>query len=271
VTDGGPVGDRERLIVALAREVASGDSVVVGVGTPLALAAVLLARETHGAAVRLLMPAALDPVARNLADYLVSPWAGGGALTRLSRMDILDAIAAGEVTLQFVRPAQVDERLRINTELVRTPRGIRYLVGPVALPDLLERAGRVVAYLPRHDASALVSAVDAVTAPRPAGRGRLARVITPLAVLERSADAAVVTARSMSVPAAELAALTGFPVRQDSARPIPEPSAEELDLLRRVVDPLGLSGLEDPSGRTAALATLARAWRASPSFQEATP
>jgi acyl CoA:acetate/3-ketoacid CoA transferase beta subunit len=269
VTEGGTVRDRERLIVALAREVAFGDSVVVGVGTPLALAAVLLAREIHGAAVRLLMPAALDPVARNLADYLVSPWSGGGARTRLSRMDILDAITAGEVTLQFVRPAQVDERLRINTELVRTPRGIRHLVGPVALPDLLERVGRVVAYLPRHDPSALVREVDRVTAPR--GGGRLARVITPLAVLERAGDSTAVTARSVSVPAAELAALTGFPIDQDGARPIPEPSPGELDLLRRVVDPLGLSGLEDPSGRTTALAALTRAWRTSPHFREATP
>ncbi|HEV7656726.1 MAG TPA: hypothetical protein VGP36_18585 [Mycobacteriales bacterium] len=268
----GPAGERERLIVALAREVAPDDSVVVGVGTPLALAAVLLARELHAPAVRLLMPGALDPAARDLADYLVRPWSGGGsARARLSRMDILDAIAAGAVTLQFVRPAQVDERLRINTELVRSPRGIRHLVGPVALPDLLERAGRVVAYLPRHDPASLVPEVDTVTAPRPGGRGRLARVITPLAVLERPGDSTLVTGRGTSVSAAELAELTGFPVAQDGARPIPEPSAEELDLLRRVVDPLGLSGLEDPVGRTAALGTLARAWKTSPSFREAAP
>jgi acyl CoA:acetate/3-ketoacid CoA transferase beta subunit len=235
----------EQLVVTLSREVRRGETVVVGVGTPLALAAVLLAREVLGT-VHMLMPAACDPKFRDIADYLVTPWAVGEDAVRASRMHILDAIAQGRVDLQFIRPAQVDAKLRVNTEFVETARGPRHLVGPVALPDVLHLVRRVVAYVPKHDRRVFIKTVSKVTAPR-AGT--------------RRGDEVAVTARASGTSETELAALTGFALQQDAAAVLAVPTPDELDLLRRVVDPLGLARLEDPDGRTAATATLVDAWR----------
>lgn len=252
----------ERLVVNLAREIGDGDTVVVGVGTPLALAAVLLAREL-GRRITVLLPGASDPVYRNVADYLTRPWsAGTGAARRMSRMDILGALRAGRVDLQFIRPAQVDARLWVNTELVITPRGEpRHLAGPVALPDVAHLVHRIVAYLPAHDPRTLVAEVTTVTAPRP-GSPPPARVITPLATLEPGPATARVVARRPDVADDELARCTGFPIALDGAAATPEPTATELDLLRTVVDPLALAAIEDPVGRPAALGRLADRWAA---------
>lgn len=252
--------EHDRLVVELARTVQAGDLVVVGVGTPLALAAVLLARELvlH---VEVLMPAAWNPPGRKVADYLGAPWRAAEASQRASRLAILDAIDAGEVQLQFIRPAQVDRRFQVNTELVGTGDRRRHLVGPVALPDIVDRIDRVVAYLPSHDPRTLVPEVTTVTAPRPASPRRVARVITPLATFDLDADGdAMISARSLAVTRNELIAQTGFAVDADNASTRAEPTADELELLHQVIDPEGLARLESPVGRTAALAALAARW-----------
>jgi glutaconate CoA-transferase, subunit B len=255
----------ERLVVLMARHVTQDDVVVVGIGTPVALAAVLLARELHAPGVGLMMPGALDPAERNLTCYVSNPSAAvAQARTRLSRMAILDAIAQGRVTLQFVRPAEVDGLMRINTELLRTADGDRHLVGPVALPDVLARVGRVVAYLPKHDRSVLVNSVHKVTAPRsPEGPG-VAGIVTPLAEFARIDPTTSLVGCVSGIRIDEIRELTGFPFSGERCHVLPEPSARELDVLRTIVDPLGLIGLEDPVNRRATLRTLSRLWSNDP-------
>jgi glutaconate CoA-transferase subunit B len=251
----------ERLTVWMARCLRDGDVAVVGVGTPVALAAVLLARVTHAPRLRIMMPGALDPVHARVDKYLGNPAAAvAGAAARLSRLDILDAIAAGEVTVQFVRPAQVDAQLRLNTELLATPSGPLHLVGPVALPDVVERVGRVIAYLPTHDTTTLVTSVDAVTAPRGRTGRTVSSVVTPLAQLSLASGRAVVTARAADTSMAEIRARTGFPLDVGERPVLAEPAAEELAALRTAVDPLRLVGLEDPRCRDDARRTLAELW-----------
>jgi glutaconate CoA-transferase subunit B len=251
----------ERLTVWMARCLRDSDVAVVGVGTPVALAAVLLARATHAPRLRIMMPGALDPVHARVDTYLGDPAkAVAGAAARLSRLDILDAIAAGEVTVQFVRPAQVDAQLRLNTELLTTPSGPLHLVGPVALPDVVERVGRVIAYLPVHDTTTLVASVDAVTAPRGRTGRTVSSVVTPLAQLSLASGRAVVTARAADTSMDEIRARTGFALDVGERPVLAEPTAEELAALRTAVDPLHLLGLEDPNGRDDARRTLAELW-----------
>jgi acyl CoA:acetate/3-ketoacid CoA transferase beta subunit len=264
----------ERLVVWMARAVADDDVAVVGIGTPVALAAFLLARALHAPRLHILMPGALDPAPRDLSTYLRDPVSAvSGARARRSRVEILDAIAAGEVSVQFVRPAQVDAQLRLNTERLDTPSGPLHLVGPVALPDVVARVGRVIAYLPRHDPQALVASVDTVTAPRGLSGGRVAAVITPLAQLRWTAGVATLAGRGQGVSLEEIRSKTGFVLGGDGATTIPEPSDEELGTLRSVVDPLGLIGLEDPGLRHDARQTLARLWSPAGTahHQEAAP
>lgn len=249
----------ERLVVAMAREVDPGDVAVVGIGTPVALAALLLARELHAPDLSIMMPGALDPTDRTLSSFLADPVAAAArSRARLSRVDILEAIEGRRITLQFVRPAQVDAHLRINTDLLRTPAGPRLLVGPVALPDVAALVRRVVAYLPRHRPEALVEAVDTVTAPRESGC--ITAVLTPLARIEHGGDGPVLSRRAAGVSVAELLALTGFRLDTRGCRPMAEPTADELQLLRGVIDPDGLTRVEAPGGRRLAAHTLANLW-----------
>jgi glutaconate CoA-transferase subunit B len=259
--DATPASSIERLVVSMARSVADDDVAVVGVGTPVALAAFLLARALHAPHLRIMMPGALDPVPTALAAYLRDPvTAVAGARARMSRVQILDAIARGDVTIQFVRPAQVDGQLRLNTEMLSTPAGVLHLVGPVALPDVVARVGRVVAYLPRHDRSSLVARVDAVTAPRGAAGGTVAGVLTPLAHIRLVAGSPSVAARTDGVAMAEIRELTGFHIGAGEAPTMSGPSRHELHALRSAVDPLRLIGLEDADLRQEARMTLARLW-----------
>jgi hypothetical protein len=58
----------------------------------------------------------------------------------------------------------------------------------------------------------------------------------------------------------ELAELTGFTMGTKNCRLLPEPSLEELDVLRGVVDPMGLTRLEAPDDRRPVLRDLAALW-----------
>lgn len=251
----------EHLVVSMAREVVDTDVMVVGIGTPVALAAALLARELHAPGLGILMPGARDPAEQELSRYLADPVGAVARSTdRLSRIAILDAIRSGEVSLQFVRPAQVDGGLRINTELLASAGGDRLLVGPVALPDVVELVGRVVAYLPRHDRSCLVPDVDVVTAPRPGTSRGIAAVITPLAVLRAGDGVPRLAGYRRSSSAQEVQELTGFPLALSGCQPLPGPTDWELSVLRSVVDPHGLCGLEDPGSRSSARQELTALW-----------
>jgi glutaconate CoA-transferase subunit B len=260
--------DIERLVVLMAREVKNDDVAVVGIGTPVALAALLLARSTNAPNVSIMMPGALDPAPDDVAQYLSDPTrAMIGASARLSRLKILDAIRSGSVSLQFVRPAQIDGRFRINTEFLHRPSGDVYLVGPVALPEVVHLVGRVIAYLPKHHTTTLVSEVDWVTAPRLLDGRTIAKVVTPIAILERLHSGPSFVGITSQFDERAVRELTGFELSEMAAAQIDEPSEAELETLRRVVDPLGLIGMEDPSASQVAIQKLANLWHV-PSKEE---
>jgi glutaconate CoA-transferase, subunit B len=255
------VNSIERLVILMAREVKNDDVAVVGIGTPVALAALLLARTLQAPNVTILMPGAMNPGPRDIAEYLSDPTrATSDATSRLSRLQILDAISSGSVTLQYVRPAQVDGRFRINTELLRQPNGDLHLVGPVALPDIVHLVGRVIAYLPRHDTLSLVAEVDTITAPRPPDARGVTRVVTPIAVLEQREGGPGFVAIARELDELEVRRRTGFALDPKTALRFDEPDALELETLRTVVDPKGLIGLEDSSFSAQAVQTLAALW-----------
>ena len=94
--------------VALAREVHDGDVVGVGLGTPLALCACLVARRTGAPGAQVLVGGAVSPAA-TLATACARDFAGRtpGFVPHLDTMDMAERQA---MTLQFLRPAQVGGR-----------------------------------------------------------------------------------------------------------------------------------------------------------------
>ncbi|MFH8787912.1 CoA-transferase subunit beta [Streptomyces roseoverticillatus] len=112
-------------------------------------------------------------------------------------------------------------------------------------------------WIPRHSPRVLVEKVDMVSGvgyDRAAAAGpsatrfhRIPRVVTDLAVLDFETPGRTMRVRSLhpGVTAAELRAATGFPLEVPRDVPLTRlPSAEELRLIREVIDPDGLRARE---------------------------
>ena len=237
--------------VALAREVRDGDVVGVGLGTPLALCACLVARRTgapgaHGAGRR-----------RGLAEGRRSRSACAGDFAGRTQgyvphLDTLDMAERQAMTLQFLRPAQVGpdgsanmSRLEAGGRLVRFP-------GSLALadvPNLMPR-DRPLPHRPR--------AAGAPAGDRLPHRRRAAAVerggyrslgptmlVTDLCVI-RFAPPGPARERPPGVDVDAVLAATGFALTVDDPPETPPPAAAELEALE-AVDP---ARLRDSSSAT---------------------
>jgi glutaconate CoA-transferase subunit B len=95
----------------------------------------------------------------------------------------------------------------------------------------------------RHTPQTLVDRLDFVTSPAPegsrqaSGRG-VTRLITPLGVLTREDDELVLSSVNPGTDVAEVRAATGWPLKvAGTVADADPPTAEELRLLREVLDP----------------------------------
>jgi acyl CoA:acetate/3-ketoacid CoA transferase beta subunit len=264
VTD--PLATADALTWSLARQCRPGDVLVVGVGTPLAIAAGMLARELLVPDLTLIVAGAVQPATHDVAESLLDPTAmARHAQGTFGQAEILDAIARGTVTLQFVSPAQVDAAGRINVTRVRTPDGsMRRLPGPLALPDVSVLVGRLVAYRAEHSPRFLVERVDAVTgAGNDIDRTRcgvgVTRIVTGTAEIElvpgaRPRLAALQPGADREAAVAGCGFALDAPDDVPTAPPLPP---EARTLLRERIDPHGMRALEVRDGRAGALARLA--------------
>lgn len=178
------------MVWRLVTHVRPGDVVIVGVGTPFALCAAMVAREVVDG-VRVLVGPAVDPephdIAETLNDPSTLPARSAGVLGQRA---VLGHIQRGAVHVQFVSPAQVDGSGRFNSVAVGAGDRRRWLAGPLALPDTSALLRTVVAYRADHSPRFLADEVDHVT-----GRG-LAGVVTGAADIRFvDRDAVVVGSR----------------------------------------------------------------------------
>jgi glutaconate CoA-transferase subunit B len=259
-----PVSVADRIIWRLARECRADDVLIVGVATPLATAAGLLARALLVPDLTLLVAASVQPSQHDLAQaMLAADYVASISVGTFGQAEILDLIQRGSVTLQFVSPAQIDRRGRINASAVRRPDGsLLTLPGPLALPDVACLVGRLVGYRAAHSPRFLVDEVDYLTGLGSAdlalraragltGRG-LDAVVTDRAVLRFRPRTGTVALESVApdVTVEDAVAGCGFPLEVGATTPHDEPPpAEALDLLNRVIDPHRLRGLEVPAER----------------------
>ncbi len=234
---------------SLARQCRPKDVLVVGVATPLAAAAGMLARELLTPDLTIILAASVNPALHDVAESLTDPAAAARrAPGTLTQAEILDGIQRCRVTLQFVSPAEVDAEGRINTNRV----GERRLPGALALPDVAVLVGRLVAYRAGHSPRFLVPRVQYVT-----GRaGGVRAIVTDKAEIALEGGPRLV---ALQPGATEQEArdgcgfeLAGSPIENE---PLPDDARELLD---RVIDPDEVRLLEIREGRAGALERLAR-------------
>ena len=146
----------------------------------------------------------------------------------------------------FLGAAQIDRHGSLNSTMIGGSYGWpeHRLPGLGGAIEAMAHAREVFVVMRRHTPQTLVDRLDFVTSPAP-GSGRQAsgrgvtRLITPLGVLTRDLDDELVFSPvNPGVDVAEVRAATGWPLKvADAVTEAEPPTAEELRLLREVLDP----------------------------------
>lgn len=240
----------DTMICAMAAEITDGDLVGVGLGTPLAVAAGLLARATTAPDAHLLVGGAVDPRA-DLATCLEGARSLVGRTAGfVPHLDTMGMAEQQSMTLQYLRPAQVDGRGNLNTSWVRRGEGRVRLPGGLATADVPRLLPRLVIYLPTHRRRSLPARVDVVTGTgggwaggRHRSRG-VVTLVTDMAVIRFTAEGAVLASTHPGVEVRDVVDTTGFDLLGvTSAGTTPTPSTEAHARLEEL-DPHGVRGRE---------------------------
>jgi glutaconate CoA-transferase subunit B len=241
------------MTVCLARSVSPGDFIGVGLGTPIALVAALLARQICGD-VHVLAGGAFD------VDGAADVWLGSRDATRgkavgyVSHFDSMEMAERQTMTVQFVRPAQIDSQGNLNTSRIgaRSAPEVRF-PGGLATADVPSVLPRVIAYHPKHRVRNLPETVSFVTG-RGAGRvdarypaAGVVRVVTDLGVIDFTAKSPTLRSVHPWSSLTEISDNTGFelsPVDEvEVTPPVSDTEASSLAL----VDPRRLRDAELPA------------------------
>ncbi len=243
----------ELMAVVAARELRDGEVVFVGIGLPNL--ACNLARATHAPNLVLVYESgAVGAVPDRLPVSIGDPSLVTGSLMVCGMADVFQLLLQnGRIEVGFLGGAQVDRYGNINTTVVgeyARPRVRLPGSGGAAEIAIHARRTLVVSRLSRR---AFPETVDFITSPgHRAGAGRPGRrelgmpgagpvkVVTDKAVLAADPETGelVLSALYPGVEADEVAAAVGWPLRARAPlERVPPPGAEELHLLRDVLDP----------------------------------
>jgi acyl CoA:acetate/3-ketoacid CoA transferase beta subunit len=229
---------------ALASECRDDDVLVVGVATPMAAAAGLLARELVAPGLSIIVGGAVDPPLGDIAETVIDPCAASRHTTvTLGQRELLPLLQRGSITLQFVSPAQVDHTGALNTSRVRTADGWRRLPGCLALPDTAAMVGRLIAYRVEGGDRFVVDQVDHIT-----GLGHDPRLRSERGLPGRGVIGIVTEDGRRDIGPSGIGPMAALDRAPTTAT----------TLLDQVIDPHGVLGLESRSGRADAQAALQR-------------
>ncbi|HVK72064.1 MAG TPA: CoA-transferase [Kofleriaceae bacterium] len=182
--------------------------------------------------------------------------AGGAVEGWLPYRTVFDTVWSGRRHV-IMGAAQIDRHGNQNLACIGDPRKPKaQLLGMRGAPG--NTINHTTSYwIPSHSRRVFVAKVDVVTGvgydraaalgPRAARFHELRRVVSDLAVLDFATDDRSMRLVSVhpGVTVAEVVEKTGFPL--SFVEPVPTtriPTADELDLLRRVIDPRGLGAKE---------------------------
>lgn len=242
----------ELMICCAARELEDGKTVAVGTGLPCAAA--MLAQQTHAPNLVILFEAGgVAPLLPTMPVSVGDSTTFHRAVLATSMTDVMQFCQRGLVDYTFLSGAQVDPYGNLNSTLI----GDSYERPRVRLPgsgganDLASFCWRTLIVM-KHDPKKFVPRLDFLTTPGyltgpgareaaglPPGTGPY-RVITDRCVLDFHPETKRMRVKSLhpgQTPEAVRAA-TGFELDvSDTPETTPEPTAEQLHLLRTEVDP----------------------------------
>jgi glutaconate CoA-transferase subunit B len=244
---------RERMSIAISRDLKDGEVVLTGAASAVPLAACLLAQARHAPGLTILGAGVYVNPRR-----LVPEFSAGWDCAPVAIADMSDVFAVTElgIDVMFYGGMQIDRCGSVNLNYVPTAAGV--LRGPgLANSALGHTAARTILYTERHDRRTLVEAVDyaSVIGLSRGGRSRAelglpkagpAALFTPDVLFRPGPGGALVPDRAMSAAAwDEVRARTGWPLPAAPPEPF-EADPGEVRTLRRFIDPCGLLAARDP-------------------------
>jgi acyl CoA:acetate/3-ketoacid CoA transferase beta subunit len=246
---------KELMICAAAHQLEDNKIAVIGVGMPLA-AAMLAQRTTAPNLIIMFEAGSSAPILEKLPLSVGGSYTQTPAISHSSMFEIMEAAQRGIVDYTFLGGAQIDMYGNINSTAI----GEDYFHPRVRLPgsgganDFASLCWKTLSIVP-HDRRKFVRRVDFITSPGyidgpgareaaglPPGTGPY-KVISTLAVMgfDERTKRMKVESLHPGVSRQEVVENTGFELLfADPLLYTPEPTDEELEILRRQVDPQGM-------------------------------
>ena len=247
----------ELVSICIARQVADGDILVQGIATPLVMAGYLLAKHTH---------APHTSFASAIGNTLVDK-PGTVGLTRVEDLWLDQALITFGFTQiaceflprfqpkEFFRPAQVDAAGNFNNVVI----GADYdhprmrLPGCGGIADVTTYYREIYLYVPRHSRATFVEQIDFVSGLGHSSARRLGAgpcyLVSNLGQFDFGHGQMRLVAHHPGVTVDKIRAKTGFPLEiAPDLYETKAPTIEQVRLLRKEIDPLGIRRLETLSG-----------------------
>ena len=257
----------EVMVAWLARQIDNDSVCSVGSVSPLATVAYLLAKRTHAPDLVLMTSngGLIDVAARPMLMTLAEPLDFQTAAVHCGGDESYHwYYQRGRVTHEVVSAAQIDRFANTNNIEVISPSGKRIrLPGQGGMADVANMHRHFLLYLTRHSPLSLVERVEYVSAARGllGDEERMAagyqpgevKLVTNLGVFELDEASRELVLVSVH-PGGTVEAIqeaTGFsvPARAGPGGDALSPTADELSLIRREIDPLGMRRLEFVAGK----------------------
>jgi len=247
----------ELMCVCISRQVCDGEVVGQGIATPLVMAGVILAKLTHAPSI-LLASAIGQSVCRDWAPLglarVEEQWIGRG-LTFLTFSEVSCELLPRVRLKEFFRPAQVDSHGNFNNVVVGASyeRPHMRLPGSGGIPDVTGYNDKSYLYVPRHSRAVFVEPIDFVSGlghvPRRADGAGPVYLVSNLGQFDFASGRVRLTTFHAGGSVERIQTKTGFPLEiAPDVHETEPPSAEEVRLLREVIDPLDVRRLELLSG-----------------------
>jgi glutaconate CoA-transferase subunit B len=240
----------ELMAAAGARELQDRQVDAVGLGLPMV--ASFLAKKTHAPNMTMLFElGVIDPQPVDCGVGLADPRVWYRANVLSSFVDILGAVLhRGRVDVGFLGGLEVDQYGNLNTSIVGDPKGkFRHMVGSGGANDIASCANRTIIIM-RHEERKLKKSISFITSPgfvtggdsrEQAGlHGGPSRVITDKAIFgfhPETKQMMLISIHPGNTLEDVLGTMGFAPVVPQTVPFTDPPSAEQLQLIREVIDP----------------------------------
>ena len=256
----------ELMAVVLSRYIKDGDVMFQGAATPLPMVAIELAK-ARGVDITYFSAFGINPSEPiNFEKLLTQGFKYANNIKSTAELHALpmwEQWSKGKLSLEFLRPAQIDEYFNCNNTVVYDAENKDYnkpkvrLPGGMAVSDAINLMERTILYTTRHIKRNLVKKVDFLMCkgyPQSDWRKKnkmgtgCAAFVTDLCVFEPDPETSKMKIKSIhpGITVEKVIESTGWKIENKDYPITPAPNAKELKLLREQIDPLGYREMDFP-------------------------